>query len=425
MSSKYIQLTGTNSLLTVPAHSALVLGNSSWLLSMWVNLTKHGSTMLDALWSLTNDPNEDEPLSMHLIKYDCYAPNYVFTRLVYQQQRCDNNVTEGPVYQTSDPEHWVLVNLKINRTTNIATYYINGVQIGNSFSVAANEKTTTLTSDMLIGGTYSGNLKAGIDDIRFYKGTAAQIEAISLSAIYNGGYGTKLTGQESYLVWGSNCDDGSGLAVTNVKGGSNGVLQSGITWQNGGTPIAPTGVAYYIVKRSGVVVAYTLDPVSSFDFKEDVSLLANGYYDYTLTSVGINGIEGAESDPLRLKVTSGALSFVPAIDPTGLTISSAAAGKFKLSWLYPITFGMNLPDKFNVYYSLNGTSWTKDGELNFVIGQTPAYTTVNSWTNGTLVYFKVQAQKGSEEKTNSVSVSATADTVGPTVSDPAIVVDVM
>jgi len=86
---------------------------------------------------------------------------------------------------------------------------------------------------------------------------------------------------------------------------------------------------------------------------------------------------------------------------------------------------MNLPDKFNVYYSLNGTSWTKDGEIAFTIGQTPAYITVNSWTNGTLVYFKVQAQKGSEEKTNNVTKSATADTVGPTVSDPAIVIEVM
>jgi len=45
--------------------------------------------------------------------------------------------------------------------------------------------------------------------------------------------------------------------------------------------------------------------------------------------------------------------------------------------------------------------------------------------HNTLVYFKVQAVKGSEEKTNSVSASATADTVGPTVSNPAIVVDVM
>jgi len=66
-----------------------------------------------------------------------------------------------------------------------------------------------------------------------------------------------------------------------------------------------------------------------------------------------------------------------------------------------------------------------DGELNFAVGQTPAYTTVTSWTNGTLVYFKVQAQKGSEEKTNSVTKSSTADTVGPVVSDPAIVVEVM
>jgi hypothetical protein len=421
MSNKYLSLNGTASTLRIPSNSAFILGSNSMLLSMWVNLTKHGSGMIDNVWSFINNPNDDDPMVTRLVKYDYYAPNYVFTRVVYQMQKSDGNISESPVFQTSDPEHWVMVSIKLNRTTNMATYYINGEQLGSSWSIAQSVVVGTEVTDI----TFGGAIKCCIDDIRLYKGSSSQIDSISLSAIYNGGYGTKLTGQESYLVWGSNCDDGSGLAVTNVKGGSNGVLQSGITWQNGGTPIAPTGVAYYIVKRSGVVVAYTLDPVSSFDFREDVALLVDGYYDYTLTPVGINGVEGAESEPLRLKVTSGALSFVPAIDPAGLVVSSAAAGKLKLSWLYPITLGMNLPDKFNVYYSLNGTTWTKDGEINFVVGQTPVYTSVNSWTNGTLVYFKVQAQKGSEEKTNSVYVSATADTVGPTVSNPAIVVDVM
>jgi hypothetical protein len=198
----------------------------------------------------------------------------------------------------------------------------------------------------------------------------------------------------------------------------------------------PSGVDYYIVKRNADIINYILDPlVLPLSIAEDASLLADGEYEYTLTPVSEYGVEGAPGDALTLSVVDGIYQFNPNADPTGLTVTPAIAGKFDLTWHYPIAANTFSPEKFNIYcqqnedvsgfgYSSDLSNWTKAGELTYAPGRF-RYTTTEDWIHGTTVYFKVQPVKGSFEKTNTASVSAVADTTGPTVAAPEISMSIL
>jgi hypothetical protein len=73
----------------------------------------------------------------------------------------------------------------------------------------------------------------GFDDIPFYNKVLSLSE---IEAIYNNGEGTKITGTETGLSWGSNCDTGIGTTLVDVTENQNGTLSSDSIWAEGGKP---------------------------------------------------------------------------------------------------------------------------------------------------------------------------------------------
>jgi hypothetical protein len=277
---------------------------------------------------------------------------------------------------------------------------------------------------MVIGVGAQGSLAGAADDLRVY---LSELTVAEILELFNSGVGRKYaalsTGKAASFAM--NCDevDGNGKLVDAV-GGLLGTITGDVTLVTGGTPIVPVNAEYYIVKRGSTVIGYTFDSLlSQIILNEDVSALSDGTYLYTLTPVSAYGVSGAVSDSLSLTVASGVYHFNPSADPTLLAAVPAVGGTFDLTWSYAVPLNGYAPTKFCVYYSLNGTDWTKDGEETFAGGRY-YYTTTYAATNGVTVYFKVQAANAVFEKTNSTSVTAVADTVGPTVAAPSIAITV-
>lgn len=86
-------------------------------------------------------------------------------------------------------------------------------------------------------GHHRRHFNGKLDDIRIYKGKALSPQEVA--EIYNGGSGLKLNGTEDGLSWGSNCDDGTGDALTDITGTVDGILYPNIgdsMWEAGGVP---------------------------------------------------------------------------------------------------------------------------------------------------------------------------------------------
>jgi hypothetical protein len=129
----------------------------------------------------------------------------------------------------------------------------------------------------LYGGAFFFN--GSLDDIRFYNKVLTEDEIIG---IYNGGDGVKMDGTEPGLIWGSNCDDGEGTTVTDVKGGSDGSLSTDSIWElNGGKPFTepdPEPETIFIEDRNNFT-----DGNSNLNGKRISATLQDGRSDGALT----------------------------------------------------------------------------------------------------------------------------------------------
>jgi hypothetical protein len=145
---------------------------------------------------------------------------------------------------TFDTNTWthIVMTFENNYPSNDFTlvFYKNTVE-EETYTPASNPQqfNFTLGSNIDVGSLYTTQsfFDGSLDDIRIYNKI---INSTEISDIYNGGTGVKMDGSEDGLIWGSNCDDGTGTTVTNISdepGGSNATLSTTNIWELGGIPI--------------------------------------------------------------------------------------------------------------------------------------------------------------------------------------------
>lgn len=294
--------------------------------------------------------------------------------------------------------------------------YINGAEVATTIIKTGSVPNADTTEVFTLGCDPTPYYFNGwLDDFRLYK---SALTAAEVAEIYNSGigrtYGPLSTGKTASFAL--NCDD----SVTDAVNGLVGTIHGTVTYATGGTPIEPSGVNHYIIKRtpaggSATIIGYALDPMGTVSLNEDISALADGVYEYTATPVSSYGVEGDPCDPLEITVASGAIVTMPAWDVNTLAVAAAAGGKFTVSWKYEVDANRTMPDKFYVYAKGPGDlDYVKIAEVSYTGTQgLYSHTTTETWTNGQDVYFKVTPVCGTTEKTTATAVHTTADTAGP------------
>lgn len=311
-------------------------------------------------------------------------------------------------------------------------YYFDGTSDGAAIDVSGTGDMNEL-GDLLIGGTSPDNPSGvapdyvgSIDDIRIYKGLA--LSAAQILSIYNNGIGLKITGNESNLSWGSNCDTGSGLILADITETQNGVLSSEDIWVEGGVGFGNTYQKIYqyltenpsdleFVRYAGEDDATARIPIPSTD----------GEYNFIRTNYDDNcDSESEESNAVTVIVENGVGYQLPLFNPSNLRLIPIADGKFYLYFNYQYNYYDNITH-FNIYYTNNPSAedWTYDGQLIYRQTNSFRYTTKSQEHNVNVTYKVVPAIDNDNpsaiyERDNDITVTGKSDAKVPTVSDDTI-----
>lgn len=202
---------GVDQYITVDSNDALNLGTGDFSICFWNKITDSPNTY-------------DYFLEKGTVSgYSC-GIDHNLNRLVFSVK--EFGFPNGPWWLFSIPY------LGFNNFTHIAViknsigiyFYVNGNSVEATQEVKEGNPNPSNESDLIIGynNSYSNYLSGSLDDIRIYKGKALTQEEVT--AIYANGVGTKITGSETGLSWGSNCDTGSGNTLFDAKGTLNGSL---------------------------------------------------------------------------------------------------------------------------------------------------------------------------------------------------------
>ncbi len=399
MANKVLRFDGISTqYVTVPNNAALNVGTGSFSLVLWWKPMELAG--MDFLFDKESGADAGYSLKVHPDKYIWFVIDD------------GSNYAELELQDVLNIGSWHNLVFVCDRLANTLTAYVNGVA-STPVDISAVTGSLDNTNNVFWAGGGSFKLKGDYDSVALYKKALSPAEA---AAIHNNSIGTKLTGDEDGLSWGSNCDDGTGSTLTDITGTVNGTLTGNVAdnmWADGGVPFS----AQYVLKRDGVEIATVADGQTQIAIEQDYATLGDGTYEYTLTPVSEYGIEGAESEPLEIVIVDGGISQMPAADPTDLAVEPIAGGKFRLKWRYQYKSDEVMPTGFNVYYSLNEVDWTLDGQIAYRFQSVAsAYNTQTAWDHDTEVFFKVIPVKNTTERANNNVVSAISDAEGPIVS---------
>jgi hypothetical protein len=213
MSDYSLKFNGINQHVEVANNAVFDFGTGDFSISFWVKgpITTGDLLERETLWNLAISSTYVNFLSLG----DLCVGTFAF----------DNN--------------WHHVVMTFDRgVANTCYVDTNNVTSGNVPSSTNYSSADKLTIGKGLTTGYAGAI---VDDIRFYKGKVLSLTEIA--EIYNSGTGVKLDGTEQGLSWGSNCDDGTGNVLTDVKGTVNGALSGNVggnMWEIGGVPFAPS-----------------------------------------------------------------------------------------------------------------------------------------------------------------------------------------
>ena len=167
-------------------------------------------------------------------------------------------------------------------------------------------------NDHVITGTYTGCL----DDVRFYKDTV--LSASDIEDIYNNGNGVSLTGLETGLTWGSNCDSGYGPVVYDITETQNGTINdtNHVSWMDTG--------------KIEKIITTDLDGDNFVDYN-DLALFCNDWLwepawltDSWMESMAAGGIGFGGLESMSLASFSLELETLPSSPADDLMLSTAA-----------------------------------------------------------------------------------------------------
>lgn len=339
MSNYYLSFTDYQ-YITVPDNDVLDFGTGDFTISFWIypatiTLTKYMMVKQSANTGFTISQLSTNKLRLSIIDGD--VPPSTITS------------------DTLTMSAWNYVTFVVNRAST-GNSYINLVA-GTAASMASSLNSISNSEDMLIGKYGLGFFIGSIDDIRLYKKALSLAE---MTEIYKGGLGKKHSTLSTGTAasWASNCDTGTGTTLTDAVGSIDGTLSSDTLWVEGGIPFMPALPYHYITRYNdsdpydtGTILGYEADSAltSTITINDDLSLLTDGSYSYTITSKASDTCQyTTESELLRVDVVNGLIVEYPATDIFDLQAVKRASGKIQLFWKYQHNNNLYMPTHFNI-----------------------------------------------------------------------------
>jgi hypothetical protein len=229
MADSYLKFNGTDQYVTVDNNAALNPDAGDFSISFWEKMSTFVANKSMLVKYVSN--------SSHYSIYTGFAAGSNIITFYTGTSGTDPSIST-PVITIGQWQHIVFT---VNRTTEEFNAYANGIA-----SVAIDSTGMGAVSPaiaLLFGKNTATNFGAfSLDDIRIYKGKA--LSQAEVTAIYNGGRGTKCTDAEIGTGWYSNCDDGADDVLTGfaVSSGTPSALDGALTgnvadnmWEAGGT----------------------------------------------------------------------------------------------------------------------------------------------------------------------------------------------
>ncbi len=226
----YLKFNGVDQYVTVPDNAALNFGTGDFSICFWANIKNIASEPM-LLYSFHEEI--DTWWSVYVNKvgsFDCIGFYAKAEGVALDPQ---GFLIAGGFALSG----WHLITVTMDRDSLICMY-IDGQLSAGTPNVGGAGVNLSTEAPMVIGGGFDGEffLQGALDDIRIYKKALSQAD---VSRIYNLAVGTKLTGDEVGLSWGSNCDNAAGNTLTDITGTVNGTLANSVAnnmWQTGGVP---------------------------------------------------------------------------------------------------------------------------------------------------------------------------------------------
>ncbi|MCD6436415.1 MAG: LamG domain-containing protein [Clostridiales bacterium] len=235
MSNYYLNFTGSETITVPDDVSEPFTNSSSWSISLWVKTTD--TTSFNFLlyyfdadewyhkdgWGIRQD---DSNLILHLGREG-------ITQLDISTSSCGVDINDGEWH------HVVFVIMFMGPGAD-ATPYVD-TKVGTPQPCSTHSQTGYFNEVLRIGHGYDTGIptyyfNGSLDDIRLYFNSKILFPS-DISDIYNDGIGTKLTGSEYGLTWGSNCDTGTGTTLYDITETTNGTLSTADIWEEGGVPL--------------------------------------------------------------------------------------------------------------------------------------------------------------------------------------------
>jgi len=232
MSNNYLQFNGIDQYVIVPSNDAFNVGLGDFSISFWIKSEGTAQYFIFSRFATENSlVIENMGLGTDKLRLRITGgfPNWYdlsFSTITY-------NIND------SEWHHITFVKSGISS----GEIYIDAGSVDSTLDVTGTVPSINNSNDAYIGASYidpvvDHHFDGSLDDFRIYKGKA--LTQGEINAIYNAGIGTKITGTEDSISWGSNCDAGSGDTLFDAVGSVDGTLfnnTSDSMWFSGGLPI--------------------------------------------------------------------------------------------------------------------------------------------------------------------------------------------
>lgn len=217
---KCLEFDGLTSVVTVPNNSALDVDTGDFSISFWIKTTQNlanGKSVL-AFGDFISDLGCGLTIASGILDFQTSTSGSIVTS--------EASIASG---------EWTHIVVVVERDE-AALLYVNAGSPKNGYAIEASDDLTG--NGLVIGNIGTNNRFVGsLDDIRLYKKV---LSSSNISAIYNGGIGTKYTGEAAEggaaaAAW--NMDEGTGTTITDEVGDLIGTLVEGVSWANGGAGV--------------------------------------------------------------------------------------------------------------------------------------------------------------------------------------------
>ncbi|MCD6436060.1 MAG: LamG domain-containing protein [Clostridiales bacterium] len=227
MSNYYLNFTGSES-VTVPNNSYITIATNDFTISVWIYI--NSTQTHNVSYFISTIPG--------IMGYNGYCLKYQKDTnvLTFQIKYMSPAPTYEEILITPPLNKWFHYTISIE-FGEVMKSYVNGKYNNNETDISTISGIINETNLYIGSNNAMSGITGKMDDIRFYKDA---LELSDITDIYNLGIGTKLTGSEEGLTWGSNCDTGEGTTLDNVitlPESQDGTLSTTAIWANGGVPL--------------------------------------------------------------------------------------------------------------------------------------------------------------------------------------------